>query len=375
MRIGIIGCGYVADLYVGTLRQHPGLELVGVTDQIIERAARLGQSCGVKAYSNTAEMLADKSVELVLNLTNPRSHYGISSACLQAGKHVYSEKPLGMKLTEAEELVRRAEAQNLQITSAPCSLLGETAQTLWKALREKVVGDVRLVYAELDDGMIHRMPYRKWFSSSGVPWPLKDELEVGCTLEHAAYYLTWLVAFFGRVESVTAFSSCRIPSKQIDPPLEICAPDFSVACLKFQSGVVARLTTGIVAPHDHSLRIVGDRGILATDECWKFRGKVYIQRPRTIRRKTFISPWRKRYPLVRSPYRAAPRRGAASMDFCRGVAEMAAAIEKGKPPPLSARFSLHINEVTLAIQSSGEAGSSYRPVTTFEPVSPMSWGL
>lgn len=374
MRIAIVGCGFVADYYLKTLANHPELELVGVMDRDQDRALRFSAYHSVPAYSSLDELLKDNRVDIVVNLTNPRSHYQVSKACLEAGKHVYSEKPLAMKLEEAEELVALAEQRGLYIASAPCSLLGETAQTLWKALRENVVGRTRLVYAEMDDGLVHRMAYKKWLSESGLPWPYKDEFEVGCTLEHAGYYVTWLTAFFGPAESVTAFSSCLIPDKQtdveLDPPN---TPDFSVACIKFGSGVVARLTCGIVAPHDHSLRIIGDEGILCTEDCWYYQSPVYIKRMLKIRRKTFISPWKKKYPLVRKPGGKAKTRGSQSMDFCRGVAEMAAAIREGRPNRLSADFSLHNNELVLAIQNAFETGAAYKLKTSFAPFEPMPW--
>ena len=71
-----------------------------------------------------------------------------------AGKHVYTEKPLALNLTDAKELVEVALKNNFYISSAPCSLLGESAQTAWKLLREGKIGKVYLAYAELDDGMI-----------------------------------------------------------------------------------------------------------------------------------------------------------------------------------------------------------------------------
>ncbi len=375
MRIAIVGCGFVADLYMGTLRLHPELELVGVADCDAERAAHFSSHHSVPAYGSLAELLADRTVEAVLNLTNPRSHYDVSKACLEAGKHVYSEKPVAMDFDLARELVEMAGARGLVLSGAPGNLLGETAQTIWKALREQVVGKVRVVYAELDDGMLHRMPYRKWASESGIPWPSKDEFEVGCTLEHAGYYLTWLAAFFGPAESVTAFSSCQIPDKLTDVPLDVQAPDFSVACIRFQSGVVARLTCGIIAPHDHSLRIVGDEGVLSTDDCWYFTSPVHIRRRMTIRRRSFMTPWRRKYPLVKAPQRVSRRRGAAQMDFCRGVVEMATAVAEKRQPRLSAEFCLHVNEVVLAIQHAGHAGGSYRVQSTFEPIAPMPWAM
>lgn len=372
MGLAIVGCGFVADYYVKTLSLHPELKLVGVMDRNEERASKFSAYHGIPYYKTLEELLADPQVDIVLNLTNPRSHFEVSKASLEASKHVYSEKPLSMDFGEAEELVKIAESKGLYISSAPCSLLGETAQTLWKALREKVVGDVRLVYAEMDDGMVHQMAYQKWLSESGTPWPYKDEFEVGCTLEHAGYYVTWLAAFFGPAESVTAFSSCLIEDKQTDVPLEVNAPDFSVACIKFASGVVARLTCSILAPHDHTLRIIGDKGLLCTDDCWYYRSPVYIRKRITIRRKTFESPLKQKYPLLGQGNKY-KYKGSQQMDFSRGVAEMAEAIAQKRPCRLSARYSLHINEIVLAIQNAFETGAPYKLKSTFEPIEPMPW--
>lgn len=374
MKIAIVGCGFVADYYLKTLAFYHDLKLVGVMDRVHERAVQLSKHYPIKVYHTLDELLNDELVEIVLNLTNPRSHYEVSKAALAAGKHVYSEKPLAMDMAEAEELVNLAEQKGLHISSAPCSLLSETAQTLWKALREKKIGPVRLVYAEMDDGLVHRMPYRKWINSFGIPWPSKDEFEVGCTLEHAGYYTTWLTAFFGPATTVTAFSSNLIPDKQTDVPLEVNAPDFSVACIKFASGVVARLTCSIIAPHNHHLQIIGDDGILGIKDCWYYGAPIHIKRMVTIRRKTFISPFKKSYPLVRKPPKFSDK-GAQQMDFCRGVAELATAITEKRSCRLSSRFSLHNNELVLAIHNALETGNSYQLSSTFEPIEPMPWAL
>jgi predicted dehydrogenase len=244
---------------------------------------------------------------------------------------------------------------------------------LWKALRDNAVGKVRVVYAEMDDGMVHVMPYKKWQSASGLPWPYKDEFEVGCTLEHAGYYLTWLAAWFGPATSVTSFASAqvadKVPGETLSPAT---TPDLSVACIQFASGVVARLTCSILAPHDHSLKIVGDEGVLYTDECWKYRSPVYSRRMVSIRRKTFLSPWRTRHRLPTAPYGKPPTSGSQMMDFARGPAELARALRSGQPCPISTRYSLHVNELALAIQGA-EGGGVHVMTTTFDPVEPMSW--
>jgi predicted dehydrogenase len=374
MRIAIVGCGFVADYYVRTLAAYPDLRIAGVIDRDGERLKRFAHYHSLRAYRSFDEVLDDANVDIVLNLTNPRSHYEISRRALLAGKHVYSEKPLAMTFDEAKELVELAERGGRQISSAPCSLLGETAQTIWKALREKRVGQVRVVYAELDDGLVHKMPYKRWLSESGTPWPYQDEFEVGCTLEHAGYYLTWLAAYFGRVDSVTAFSSCLIPDKKTETTLTGNTPDFSVACIKFASGVVARLTCSIVSPHDHTLTIVGDDGALYTKDCWYYRSPVSMRRLVTIRRKSFLMPWKARYPLVKSGLASRYKyKGSQQMDFARGVAEMSAAIKEGRTCRLSPQFSLHVLEATLAIQNSLENSTIYQMTSTFDPIEPMPW--
>lgn len=394
MNIAIVGCGYVADYYLRTLPNYPDLNLVGVMDIDQERATRFAEYHSLSAYHTLEELLADPRVNIVVNLTNPKSHFSVSKASLEAGKHVYSEKPLAMSFSEAEELVELAEKKGLYISSAPCNLLSETAQTVWNALQNKEIGRVFLAYAELDDGLVHRRSYQKWLSDSGIPWPYKDEFEVGCTLEHAGYYVTWLTAFFGPAKTVTAFSSCLVSDKEIDVPLDVNAPDFSVACIKFASGVVARITCSIIAPHNHSLQIFGDEGVLYVDDCWNYASPVYIQPLQTSTRKTFGERWRsisnklayfyktlrnptakplptKKHPLVKeADYNHLT---ALKMDFCRGIAELAEAIAQQRSCRISARYSLHVNEIVLAIQNSLETGSSYTVTSSFEPIEPMPW--
>jgi predicted dehydrogenase len=373
MQIGIVGCGYVADYYLKTLRLHPELRVAGVVDRNLERVTRFSAHHSVPSCRSLEELLEDPSVQIVVNLTNPGSHFAVSKACLEAGKHVYSEKPLASDLPQAKELVELAERRGLHLSSAPCSLLNETAQTVWKALREERIGTVRLVYAEMDDGLIHRQPYEKWVSESGATWPYKDEFETGCTVEHAGYAVTWLAAFFGPARSVTAFSSCLIPDKETGVPLEVNTPDFSVACIRFASGVVARLTCSIVAPRDHSLRIFGDGGRLYTRDFWDDRSPVYIRRPITIGRRWIDAPWRTKYPLVGKANPMVRYRGAQNRNFGRGIAELAAAIQERRPCRLSAQYCLHVTEVVFAIQNALETQSPYKISSSFDPIEPMPY--
>ena len=109
MNIAIVGTGFVAEMYGTTLAHYPALNLVGAYDTDSARLAAFSRRWPVRSYSSFDEMLGDTSVGMVLNLTSPRSHFEVSARCLEAGKHVYSEKPLAMNSHEASKLVALAE--------------------------------------------------------------------------------------------------------------------------------------------------------------------------------------------------------------------------------------------------------------------------
>jgi predicted dehydrogenase len=395
MNITVVGCGYVSEFYAKTLSNYPELKLVGAYDINNEHLESFTRRWSAKKYTNLQHALSDPSVEIILNLTNPRSHYEITKMCIEAGKHVYSEKPLAMDAPSARGLVDLAKQKSLYLGTAPCSILGETAQTVWKALQEGVIGRVRLVYANFDEGMIapNSAPW-EWRNDAGVPWPAKDEFEVGCTFEHAGYILTWLAAFFGPASHVTAFSSCQIPDKGI--PVERMAPDFTVGCIEYAENIVARVTCSIVGPRDKSLTIVGDDGVIFARDVRDDACPVYVRQIPAKRWDSAIErrlnplqkwlesclraiPWsgrewhiQRRCPFARKPSGQFVSKGKR-VDFCRGPAEMAQAIRQNRPCRLSAELGLHITELMDALQNPDKSAIRRRIDSTFPPIQPLSW--
>lgn len=370
-KVGIIGTGFVADLYMRSISKMPDITVVSAFDRNADRLTVFCDYWGVARAESREALIASVDVPgLMLNLTNPSSHYEVSHALLDAGHHVYSEKPLATKIEQARELVSFARERGLQLASAPCSVLSEVAQTVWKAVRNGEIKNPRLVYAELDDDFIPCAPYGRWRSETGAPWPWDDEFRVGCTLEHAGYYLSWLMAMFGRIRTVSA-ASANLVGDLLDTSEP--APDFSVAVLFFESGVVARLTCSIVAPHDHSLQIIGDNGVLSIDECWDNIAHVRLRKRFRVRRRLINSPFSKRLRLGGKTHPKVGRRGAAAMNFALGPAEMLDAIDKGRPARLGAQFALHLTEVTLAIQEAGETGGSVAIQSDCPEMLPMDW--
>ncbi|ETX27779.1 Gfo/Idh/MocA family protein [Roseivivax isoporae] len=370
--VSIVGCGFVADLYMRSLATFPGIVVRGVWDRDPARLAQFAAHWKVPAATGLAALLDSHPADgLVLNLTNPAAHLEVNRACLEAGAHVYCEKPLALDAAEAEALAAEASARGLQLGSAPCSVLGEAAQTLGHAIRSGIGGRPAAIYAELDDGYVAQAPYRRWRTESGAPWPWEDEFRTGCTLEHAGYYLSWLIAWFGGVRSVVAASAEVVPDKGgLDRPT---APDFSVAALFFHDGPPARLTCSIVAPHDHRIRVIGEAGVLECDAAWDNGARIGLRRRRTVRRRLVEGPFTRRVRLGRPTHPKVGRWGAASMNFALGPAEMLEAIREGRESRLGGAYAVHLTEVTLAIQNAGEDAGAQRMRTTCAPMEPMPW--
>ncbi len=395
VKIAFVGCGYVADFYMASLGYHEELKIAGVYDRDAHRLRAFCDYHSVDSYESLQDILDDSSVEMIVNLTDPQSHYDINKACLEAGKHVYSEKPLAMEFEPARHLLEVARENGVYLGAAPCSVLGETAQTIWKALHEGVIGPVRLVYANFDAGMTSKQRLWQWKSASGAQWPAKNEFEIGCTYEHAGYFLTWLAAYFGPARGVTAFASCQIPDKGV--AVDRITPDFSVGCIEYDNNIVARVTTSIIAPVDRSLTIIGDTGVLYTRDIRDDASPVYVRpippsrlegaleyrldywRTRLERQLNRI-PWswgnhwrfNHRYPFVRKP----PVRSSGRykpVDFLRGPAEMAEAIRENRPSRLSAELALHMTELIESLQYPERFGGRRDIQSTFERMQPLPW--
>jgi predicted dehydrogenase len=391
--MAILGCGYVADFYMARLGDHRNINIIGAYDNNPQRLDEFSRYYDIKAYKGLDDILSDAAVELVLNLTNPRAHYDLTKACLEAGKHVYSEKPLAMESIKAAELVKLARERKRYLATAPCSMLGETAQTMWKALREEAIGPVRLVYASFDDGMIHRFNPTRWKSVSGAPWPAKDEFEIGCTYEHAAYVLSWLAAFFGPARRVLSYSSIRIRDKGVT--VDSMAPDFTVGCIEYDNDIVARITCSIVAPLDKSVVIIGEKGTLYTKYVRNDASPVYIEKTPPNRMVAGIASrakhllvrleellhlpfsiaafkFEKKYPYARKPgFRSS--RGNKPVDFLRGPAEMAEAIREGRPCRLSPELGLHMTELIETLQYPERFESPRTINSRFDSIQPLPW--
>lgn len=380
MRFAIIGTGFVADYYMKTLRAATELELVGVFDVDHVRLAQFCDYYSVAPYASLAAVLRDEAVDLVAVLTTPETHFDIASAALAAGKHVYCEKPLAMNLDDARRLVAQAKSAGLVLAGAPANANSNAFSATQKALENNKIGRPKLVYAEMEDGAVFREQWQEWRSISGAAWPGKHEFEIGCTLEHAGYGLSWLIGLFGSIKRITGMSATLFMDKGTDITAENMAPDFSTAVLEFESGVIARFTCGLCAPKDRSLTIMGEDGTLTVADLWDDTSDIFLERkdqPLSIMFKVFRRLeamrgrflWMKPHGGQRLKYTRQKNPNVpaypSQIDFAAGLqAVRLAAKGEGISPERLAREALHITEAALVMNRIAEHEGRYDMVSS-----------
>ena len=379
MKIGIVGCGFVSYFYGSTMPNHPELEIVGVTDINRERAVKFAEYYNTRYYNSVEELLNNKEITIILNCTNPHSHYAVSKACLLANKHVYTEKPMGLNFKKAAELVSLAKERNLHIASSPNTVLGEYTMGLIKALNDKEIGKPILVYSQLDDGPIHQMRYWAWVSKTGLPWPHENEFKVGSVLEHAGYTLSLLTILLGPAKTIQSYTNCLVPDKLSKSGTDELGPDYSESCIEFHSGVVARVTIGSVAPINHSLIITGEEGVLSMDDLyWNVRQKIYIQKRIYSNSTTFENSHeylseRQEYQFEKSDDFVYKTGTDVNVDWAKGVFELAESVSQNRKCLLDMDHALHVMEILDLIQNAKNFSGPQKITTTFDPVIPITW--
>jgi predicted dehydrogenase len=350
VKVSIVGCGSIAERYAECIGAHEPLTLVGVTDAIPERAAALAAAFDVRQYRSLGELLADETVDLVVNLTVPEAHAPVTAAALEAGKHVHSEKPIALRHDEALELVELARLVDRRLSSSPATLLGEAQQTAWKLVRDGAIGDVRVAYADANWGRIE-----SWHPSPQALYAVGPLVDVG------VYPLTILTAMFGPVRRASSYGTMVEPERVTlsGDTFALSAPDFIVSVLELER-VVARLTTTFWVRHGRqrgmefhgadgkSLHLTSFQEFNAGVELTSDGGETYES-----------------VPLLREPY--------PGTDWARQLVELAEAIDEARPHRASAEQAAHVVEVVEAIARSQAEGGSVEVRSSFEPPPPLDW--
>src|SRR5215211_4369256 len=205
LNVGIIGCGNISGIYLQNIPAYRGITLRACADMRPEVASAQASHFGVEALS-VDELLAREDIDLVVNLTIPSAHFGVSLAALSAGKHVFSEKPLAVDFEQGRRLVDEAETRGLLLGCAPDTFLGAGGRLARKLVDDGAVGRILSGTAFLmSHGMEHWHPDPEFFFKPGG----------GPIFDMAPYYLTALVNLIGPVRKVVSMSSIGTPERVV----------------------------------------------------------------------------------------------------------------------------------------------------------------
>ncbi len=339
IRVGIVGAGYISAAYLKAAKNFPDLAMMSCADALQMNAEKRGEEFGLKVQS-VDELLQDNSVDLILNLTTPQSHVPISLQALEAGKHVYSEKPLALSREEGEELLKTARRRNVRLGCAPDTFLGGGHQTARKLIDDGAIGrPLGGTAFVLTPGPESWHPSPEFFYQTGG----------GPVFDMGPYYLTALINLLGPVTRVTSIAKRGFeerlygagPRKGGKFPVEIFT-HFN-ALLEFEQGAVISFHASFdVQGHSHlPIEIYGTEGSLQIPDPNYFGGSVrllekggrWVDMPLT-------------HGYSDGNYRII------------GVAEMASAIQANRPHRVSDQVALHTVEVMEAIVFGGQSGKS-----------------
>ena len=349
--IGLIGCGNISSAYLRLVPIFTGMEVRAVADLDMSAARQRGEEFGIQALPPD-ELLASEGIDVVVNLTVPSAHYQVSKQCLEAGKHVYSEKPLTLSLEEGQDLLRTATGLGLRVGAAPDTFLGGAHQLARACIDEGLIGDVVSGTSHvMSHGMEHWHPNPEFFFQPGG----------GPILDVGPYYITNLIQFIGPVRRVAALAGAARPTRTVsaDGPfkgslIQVNTPTSIHALLEFVSGAMVTLgSSWDVWAHRHgSMELYGTDGSLFIPDPNFFGGAVeYAGRDGSIvelagREHPFGQPNSEHHVLgPLANYRAA------------GLADMVQAIATGRPHRCSIELAIHAVDVMTSILKAAECGA------------------
>ena len=274
---GVIGCGVISTAYLKAAQRFANIELRAVADMRSAAAEKQGAAFGVPAL-RVDQLLKRDDIEIVVNLTVPLAHTDVSLAVLGAGKHVHSEKPLGVSVAEARKVMDLAAAKGLRVGCAPDTFLGGGHQTARKAIDDGAIG------RPVAGTAFFMCPgHELWHPAPGFYY-LRGG---GPMLDMGPYYITDLIQLLGPIGSVMgSVAKPRLERLVTSEPLKGTLIPVEVAThvaglLEFASGAVVSIVMSFDVPkHNHApIEIYGTDGSIVVPDPNKFGGEVAVARP------------------------------------------------------------------------------------------------
>ena len=340
--LGIIGCGNILGEYLQTLLGRSEVRIVALADLDVARARSAGEPHGIPG-TTPAELLRLPEVDIVINLTVPAAHSSVSRLALQAGKHVYSEKPLALTREDGLALLELASAQNLQLACGPDTFMGASFTRALELVQDGAIGRVTFASANFfGHGPEEWHPNPKFFYQPGA----------GPLFDMGPYYLTQLVKLFGPITQVSGSAVIgeaervprRGPSRGV--PIPVSTPSTVNALLEFQAGQVATFSCSfdVWASSRPYLELHGTEGTLQLADPNVFEGTLRL------------------FDSTRRQWQDVPTSEAAGQGRGSGVLDLAHAILQGTESEADARHAFHVLDVMHCILESADAGYRLEPL-------------
>lgn len=346
--IAIIGCGSISQAYFTACKRFPFLAVTRCADLHQPAAEAKAKEHGCTA-SSVAEILADPTISIVINLTIPKAHAEVDLAILNAGKHVFSEKPFALTRAEGEAVVALAKRLGLRVGCAPDTVLGSAVQTCRKLIDDGEIGTPLSFQANMICG-----GHESWHPSPEFYYQHGG----GPMFDMGPYYLHALVILLGPIKRVTGLTRISYPTRTITSrpkhgtvvPVEV--PTHIVSLLEFHQGTIGQLTTSFDVKHGANapnIEIYGTAGSLSVPDPNGTGGPVRVRHSRA-------KDWSELH--LTHPYREGSR-GV-------GVADMAMAISTGRLHRANDAIAMHALDVMQAIHESSDQGRHITLTSTCE---------
>lgn len=351
--VGLIGCGVISGIYLQNCASFPNVEVVACADLDLDRAQAQAATFGISRVCSVDELLDDPEIEIVLNLTVPMAHAEINLRALSAGKNLYSEKPLAINREDGRQMLDLAAERGLLIGCAPDTFFGSAQQTCRRLIDDGAIGRPLAATAF----MMGSGP-ESWHPSPGFFY----QVGAGPMFDMGPYYLTSLINLLGPIRSVAGIARIsraerRITSKpRYGETIRVETPSHVAGLLDFEGGAVGTLITSFdIAAHTlPNMEIYGTEGTLQVPDPNVFQGAVRL-------RTAGSGSWQD--VTSNSPHRG-NLRGL-------GLADMADALQAGRPPRASGQLAFHVLDAMQAFLDSAEMGTHIQLTSTCEAPEPL----
>ncbi|UBV44269.1 Gfo/Idh/MocA family oxidoreductase (plasmid) [Deinococcus taeanensis] len=352
-RVGIVGAGQISGIYLTNAAGATPFEVVAVADLTPQAAEARAQEYGIPLALSPEALLNHPGVDVVLNLTVPAAHAAVSRAALEAGKHVYSEKPLALTRDDGRALVALAQARGLRLGCAPDTFLGAGLQTCRQLIDEGVIGRPLAATAFMLSHGVEAWHANPDFFYQPGGGPLFDM---------GPYYLTALTALLGPVRTVSGQATQGFDERVITSAarrgerIAVQTPTHVSALLGFESGAAATLITSFDVWHAEVPRI----------EIYGSEGTLSLPDPNT-----FGGPVRLRLAQDREWREVPTDRPFAQNSRGLGLHDLIASVNEGRAPRASGALALHVLDVMHSTLDSAASGQTVRLTTTAERPAPL----